>query len=39
MAYTALQLLITRMREPSLDFRVVHTETELVYRESTELAN
>ena len=39
MAYAALQLLITRMREPSLDFRVVHTETELVYRESTELAN
>ena len=35
MAYSALQLLITRIREPSLDYRVVHTETELIYRDST----
>ena len=35
MAFTALQLLITRMREPSLDYRFVHTETELICREST----
>ena len=35
MAYSALQLLVSRIREPSLDYRVVHTETELIYREST----
>ena len=35
MAFAALQLLITRMRVPSLDYRVVHTETELIYRDST----
>ena len=35
MAYSALQLLITRIREPSLDYRVVHTETDLIYRDST----
>lgn len=35
MAYTAAQLLISRIEQPSLDFRVVHTETELLYRDST----
>lgn len=35
MAYTAAQLLISRIEQPSLDFRVVHTETELTYRDST----
>ena len=35
MAYTAVALLIARMKEPSLDYRVVHTETELIYRDST----
>lgn len=35
MAYSALQLLITRIREPSLDYRIVHTETDLICREST----
>ena len=35
MAFTALHLLLTRIREPSLDFRTVHTETDLIYREST----
>ena len=35
MAYTAAHLLITRIKEPSLDYRIVHTETELIYRDST----
>lgn len=34
-AYSAVHLLITRIESPSLDFRTVHTETELIYREST----
>ena len=37
MAFAAMQLLISRRREPSLDSRVVHTETELIYRDSTRL--
>ncbi|MDE7243145.1 MAG: LacI family DNA-binding transcriptional regulator [Oscillospiraceae bacterium] len=36
MAYTAIHLLMTRMSEPTLDYRTVHTATELIYRESTE---
>ena len=35
MAFSAAQLLLTRIREPSLDFRKVYTETDLVLREST----
>lgn len=35
-AYSAVHLLLTRIKEPSLDYRIVHTETELIYRESTE---
>lgn len=35
MAYSAAQLLISRIEQPSLDFRTVHTETELIYRDST----
>lgn len=35
MAFSAAQLLITRIREPSLDFRRIYTETALVLREST----
>ena len=37
MAFTAMQLLISRKHEPSLDARIVHTETELILRESTRL--
>ena len=37
MAITAMQLLISRRNEPSLDARVVHTETELILRDSTRL--
>ena len=37
MAITAMQLLISRRNEPSLDVRVVHTETELILRDSTRL--
>ena len=35
MALTAMQLLQTRIEQPELDYRIVHTETELVYRDST----
>ena len=35
MAYSAAQLLIQRIEEPSLDFRTVYTETELILRDST----
>jgi len=35
MAFGAIQLLMTRIKEPSLDFRTAYTETELIYREST----
>ena len=37
MAFTAVQLLLSRMKEPSLDYRIVHTETDLIYRDSTRL--
>ena len=37
MAFAAMQLLISRRHEPSLDTRIVHTETELIYRDSTRL--
>ena len=37
MAFSAAHLLISRIREPSLDYRAVYTETELVLRDSTEL--
>ena len=37
MAFAAMQLLISRKHEPSLDARIVHTETELILRESTRL--
>lgn len=35
MAFTATHLLMSRIKEPSLDFRVVHTEANLIVREST----
>lgn len=37
MAFAAMQLLISRKNEPSLDARIVHTETELIYRDSTRI--
>ena len=37
MAVTALQLLASRIDQPNLDYRIVHTETELIYRDSTRL--
>jgi LacI family transcriptional regulator len=37
MAFAAMQLLISRRHEPSLDSRIVHTETELIYRDSARL--
>ena len=37
MAFTAMQLLSSRYHEPSLDARIVHTETELILRDSTRL--
>ena len=35
MGLTAVQLLATRIQDQSLNFRVVHTETNLLYRKST----
>ena len=37
MAVAAVHLLLSRIEEPNLDFRTVHTETELIYRDSTRL--
>ena len=37
MAVAAMQLLLSRIEQPSLDYRTVHTETELIYRDSTKL--
>ena len=37
MAIVALQLLISRIEEPELKYRTVHTEAELIYRDSTRL--
>lgn len=34
-AFSAVHLLISRIKEPSLDFRTIHTETDLIYRDST----
>lgn len=35
MGFSAVHLLISRIKEPSLNFRIMHTETSLIYREST----
>ena len=35
MGLCAVDLLLSRIRRPSLNFRTVHTETRLIYREST----
>ena len=35
MAYSAAQLILSRIKEPSLDFRTMHTETYLIRRAST----
>ena len=35
MAISAMQMLITRIENPDLNCRVLHTETELIYRDST----
>ena len=37
MALVAMNLLISRIEEPSLNYRVVHTETELINRDSTRI--
>ena len=37
MAFSSMQLLISRIEQPNLDYRIVHTETELIYRDSTKL--
>ena len=35
MGFTAADLLMTRIKEPSLNYRTVYTETNLILREST----
>ena len=37
MAFSAVHLLLSRIKEPSLDYRTIYTETNLIYRESTKL--
>ena len=37
MALVALTLLLSRITEPGLNYRIVHTETELIYRDSTRM--
>ena len=37
MAVAAMHLLFSRIEEPNLDYRTVHTETGLIYRDSTRL--
>ena len=34
MAYSAMHLLVSRIEDPSLDYRTVYTETYLIWRES-----
>lgn len=36
MGYSATHILLSRIKEPSLNYRTVYTETSLIYRESTE---
>ncbi len=36
MGFAAVQLLLSRIKEPSLHYRIMYTETELIYRDSTE---
>lgn len=36
MGFSAVNLLLSRIKEPSLNFRKTYTETNLIYRESTE---
>lgn len=36
MGFSAVHLLMSRIKEPSLNFRRIYTETSLIYRESTE---
>lgn len=35
MGFSAVHLLVSRIKEPSLNFRTMHTETKVIYREST----
>lgn len=35
MGFSAVHLLISRIKEPSLNYRTIYTETDLVFREST----
>ena len=36
MAFSAVQLLLSRIKEPNLDYRMVITQTDLIWRESTD---
>lgn len=36
MGYSAVQLLLSRIKDPDLNYRTVYTETKLIYRRSTE---
>ena len=36
MAFSAAHLLFSRMKEPTLDYRTIHTQTDLIWRESAD---
>ena len=36
MAYNAMQLLMSRIQEPTLEYRLMYVQTDLIYRQSTE---
>lgn len=36
MGFSAVHLLMTRIHQPDLNYRIVYTETDLIYRESTQ---
>ena len=38
MAYNAMQLLVTRLQEPTLEYRRVYVQADLIYRQTTERA-
>ena len=35
MGLSAVHLILTRIKQPDLNYRIIHTETDLIYREST----
>ena len=38
MAYNAMELLMSRLQQPTLEYRLMYVQTDLIYRQSTEIA-